>query len=78
MRNPPSPTPRQTLRMLPPQRVAHDNLKPLEQCPAHAARGIPLHNAQELTGDGTTAHIELDGQIYTLRITRAGKLILTK
>ena len=51
---------------------------PLEQCKAHAARSIPMHRAQSLTQDGTTAHIDLDGQIYTLRITRAGKLILTK
>ena len=31
-----------------------------------------------LTGNGIRARIELDGQSYTLRITRAGKLILTK
>lgn len=39
---------------------------------------IPCHQAQELTANGTKAEIELNGQIYTLRITRAGKLILTK
>lgn len=38
----------------------------------------PLHEALALTGGGTTARIVLDGQVYTLRITRAGKLILTK
>jgi hemin uptake protein HemP len=38
----------------------------------------PVHEAQHLTGGGTTARIVLDGQVYTLRITRAGKLILTK
>ena len=27
---------------------------------------------------GNLAQIALDGQVYTLRITRAGKLILTK
>ncbi len=36
------------------------------------------HDARELTQGGTTASIVLDGKIYTLRITRAGKLILTK
>lgn len=36
------------------------------------------HEARELTGGSSTALITLDGQIYTLRITRAGKLILTK
>jgi hemin uptake protein HemP len=39
---------------------------------------IPLHRAQDLTQGGALAQIELDGQIYALRITRAGKLILTK
>jgi hemin uptake protein HemP len=39
---------------------------------------LPSHTARDLTAGGTQAQIELDGQIYTLRITRAGKLILTK
>ncbi|WP_207901922.1 hemin uptake protein HemP [Rhodovulum euryhalinum] len=38
----------------------------------------PVHDARILTGGGTTAVIVLDGSAYTLRITRAGKLILTK
>jgi len=36
------------------------------------------HDARALTKGANTALIVLDGQIYTLRITRAGKLILTK
>ncbi|WP_244961236.1 hemin uptake protein HemP [Paracoccus sanguinis] len=39
---------------------------------------VPLHDATALTEGGHLAQIALDGQIYTLRITRAGKLILTK
>lgn len=39
---------------------------------------IPVHDANALVGDGNVAHILLNGQVYTLRITRAGKLILTK
>lgn len=35
-------------------------------------------DARDLVPDGTTARILLDGQTYTLRITRSGKLILTK
>ena len=35
-------------------------------------------DARALTGGGQTARITLDGKLYTLRITRAGKLILTK
>lgn len=38
----------------------------------------PTHDARALTGGGETARIVLDGQVYTLRITRQGKLILTK
>ena len=38
----------------------------------------PRHDARELTGQSHIAEIDLDGQIYTLRITKAGKLILTK
>lgn len=37
-----------------------------------------VHDARTLVGDGQTATILLDGQAYCLRITRLGKLILTK
>lgn len=40
--------------------------------------GIPVHDATRLTEGGTQARIVLNGQVYSLRITRAGKLILTK
>ena len=36
------------------------------------------HDARDFVRDGTTTKILLDGQTYTLRITRFGKLILTK
>lgn len=39
---------------------------------------IPTYLAQDLTQNGTTAMICLGNQTYILRITRAGKLILTK
>lgn len=39
---------------------------------------LPSHKAEDLTKGGNLAHIELGDQLYTLRITRAGKLILTK
>ncbi len=43
----------------------------------------PIQNAQtydarKLIAHGDTAQIVLGEQVYTLRITRAGKLILTK
>ena len=43
-----------------------------------AERGLPVHDARTLTGPAGQARIVLDGQVYALRITRAGKLILTK
>ncbi|WP_189412258.1 hemin uptake protein HemP [Neogemmobacter tilapiae] len=38
----------------------------------------PIHDAMNLTSGGSLARIVLNGQVYSLRITRAGKLILTK
>ena len=48
-----------------------------ESVPTSPARG-PTHDARVLTAGGVTTTILLDGQEYVLRITRAGKLILTK
>ncbi|MGH1577004.1 hemin uptake protein HemP [Planktotalea sp.] len=39
---------------------------------------LPAYSARDLTEGGDLAQICLDNQTYTLRITRAGKLILTK
>ena len=43
-----------------------------------AADGTAVYDARDLIANGVKAEIVLDGQTYTLRITRAGKLILTK
>lgn len=43
-----------------------------------AATALPVHSALALTDGGNLANIVLEGQTYTLRITRQGKLILTK
>jgi len=42
------------------------------------ADSMPVHDATQLTDGGSQARIVLTGQVYTLRITKAGKLILTK
>lgn len=48
-------------------------------CPeSECAAPVPRHDARALTAGGNTVHICLDGIAYTLRITRNGKLILTK
>ncbi|HCZ00525.1 MAG: hemin uptake protein HemP [Rhodobacterales bacterium RIFCSPHIGHO2_02_FULL_62_130] len=39
---------------------------------------VPCHDARMLLGGQMTAQIVLDDQVYTLRLTKAGKLILTK
>lgn len=39
---------------------------------------IDTYDARDLVKDGVQACIVLDDQTYYLRITRAGKLILTK
>jgi hypothetical protein len=39
---------------------------------------LPRHDARLLTRGGVEAEIRLDGVRYVLRITRQGKLILTK
>lgn len=38
----------------------------------------PVHTAGDLLEGGCEARIVLGDQVYTLRLTRAGKLILTK
>ncbi|MDE0985808.1 MAG: hemin uptake protein HemP [Yoonia sp.] len=48
---------------------------PPKQSPAPI---LPTYSARDLTQDGDQAQIILGDQTYTLRITRAGKLILTK
>lgn len=39
---------------------------------------LPVHEAEELTAGMGRALIRLGGETWVLRITRAGKLILTK
>lgn len=46
--------------------------------PDHTPNAAPVHNVYTLTRGGQLAQILLDGKTYQLRITRAGKLILTK
>lgn len=54
--------------------------RPLPTVSAQDARpqDIPTYDARAMIGDGVQARILLDGHAYWLRITRAGKLILTK
>lgn len=55
-----------------------DHRDPAARPPLTSGGTAPRHEAQALTKGGCVAEIELDGKVYTLRITRAGKLILTK
>ena len=56
--------------------TAHPRLPAMTARPQSDER--PAWNARDLTAGGQSATILLDGQAYNLRITRAGKLILTK
>ncbi len=46
--------------------------------PVPPTRDTPCHDARALLGDRPSVQIVLDDQIYTLRVTKAQKLILTK
>ena len=54
--------------------------KPLLSLPNKESKNssTPMYAAKDLTKTGNVAHISLQEKIYILRITRAGKLILTK
>ena len=49
-----------------------------EADPARSTRGVKTVSVVELLGPGGMLRIELDGEIYTLRLTRNHRLILTK
>ena len=60
-------------------RAEVEALRPVRLAEAAATEAtLPVHDARVLTKGGVQARIVLDGQVYALRITRAGKLILTK
>ncbi len=44
----------------------------------HSADSLPPYDARHLVLGGDQARIVFDDKVYNLRITRAGKLILTK
>ena len=48
------------------------------ELPVRPEDRLPVYDAADLTKGGDLAKIKLEDQLYTLRITRAGKLILTK
>lgn len=43
-----------------------------------ASQPVRVLNAKELLGERGVVQIELEGEMYTLRMTRNGRLILTK
>ena len=50
----------------------------LRQATVSPPDNLPMYEAVDLTKGGDQAQIVLGDQTYTLRITRVGKLILTK
>lgn len=51
---------------------------PIPRSSVSPAPSMPAYDATDITGPDGQAQIILGDQVYTLRITRAGKLILTK
>lgn len=49
-----------------------------EQMKDGPEKGIEVVQARKLLGERGVLRIELDGEQYTLRLTRNGRLILTK
>ena len=54
------------------------SVHPLPRAKAPETKQLPTYAAEELTQGEDRALITLGDQTYVLRITRAGKLILTK
>jgi hemin uptake protein HemP len=48
------------------------------EAPPAAALPVPCLASRSLFGDAREIHIDHEGQLYRLRITALGKLILTK
>ncbi|WP_375261376.1 hemin uptake protein HemP [Palleronia sp.] len=55
-----------------------DHAAPLPERQKEAPRPTPRHEASDILCGSNTAEIRLEDRVYTLRLTRAGKLILTK
>jgi hemin uptake protein HemP len=69
-------------RTLPPtasiETLAMSLLTPNDFAAGASLAGTPTFDARAMTGTDGIARIVLDDKVYTLRITRAEKLILTK
>ena len=55
-----------------------DRAMPLPDRQKDAPHPTPRHEAADLLCGSNTTEIRLEDRVYTLRLTRAGKLILTK
>ncbi|MEM8788892.1 MAG: hemin uptake protein HemP [Pseudomonadota bacterium] len=52
--------------------------EPVRPSLSKEGRALETYDARDIVKNGVQACIVLDDQLYYLRITRAGKLILTK
>lgn len=65
--------------MTPKDKEADDMLEPKPGAGAEAPEGdVRTLSARSLLGSGRLLRIEHEGEIYTLRLTRNNRLILTK
>lgn len=61
-----------------PERHREHTAMMIKQTTNPPVESFPVYKATDLTEGRDQARIQLGDQLYTLRITRAGKLILTK
>ena len=71
---------RDTVVIAPRRQPPQPGLRPASEArwPERSDPVLPRHDARLLTQGGVEAEIRLDSVRYVLRITRQGKLILTK
>jgi len=64
---------------MPSEEEPKDPMETSIQDPAReAGKSVPTLRATELVGRAGVGHSDLEGEIYTLRLTRNRRLILTK
>jgi len=69
---------RDTAQLAPRRQPPQAGIRPVAEPRWPDRPELPRHDARLLTHGGVEAEIRLDGVRYVLRITRQGKLILTK
>lgn len=62
---------------MPTTKISPDSNLRRQTCDGSKTQEIPRIDSRKLFGQGKSVHIEHEGKVYELRVTRLGKLILT-